>query len=230
MKKLRNTLIFYYNLLLFKLNFHVTSDPALSLKPLGRFGAHWWVPTALLPQRAMCYTAGVGEDVSFDHALIDQLHARVFAFDPTPRAITFAAKHTKRGFRFFPIGLWSRNSRQKFFTPSDPTMVSHSILNLQETSEYFMADCKKLKTVMTQLRHTKIDLLKLDIEGAEHEVLADMLRSKIYPRILCVEFDQPALFKRIKQTVLALQKAGYTIIKTDFFNMTLLHHENPHRL
>ena len=37
--------------------------------------------------------------------------------------------------------------------------------------------------------HEKIDLLKLDIEGAEVAVLTQMLDNKIYPKYLCIEFD-----------------------------------------
>ena len=38
-------------------------------------------------------------------------------------------------------------------------------------------------------KHNKIDLLKLDIEGAEVKVLNSMVESEIFPRYLAVEFD-----------------------------------------
>ena len=46
----------------------------------------WIVPTALLSADAICYCAGVGEDVTFDLGLVARFGCRVWAFDPTPRA------------------------------------------------------------------------------------------------------------------------------------------------
>ena len=43
---------------------------------------------------------------------------------------------------------------------------------------------------MRSLGDTHCDLLKIDIEGAEYEVLENMVDSQIRPRILLVEFDE----------------------------------------
>jgi len=42
---------------------------------------------------------------------------------------------------------------------------------------------------MKQYGHTHIDLLKLDIEGAEIETVNQMLDDKIYPTYILIEFD-----------------------------------------
>jgi len=41
---------------------------------------------------------------------------------------------------------------------------------------------------MRELRHASIDLLKMDIEGAEYDVLADMISQRIPVKQLLVEF------------------------------------------
>jgi hypothetical protein len=46
----------------------------------------------------------------------------------------------------------------------------------------------RLATAMQRLGHMKIDLLKMDIEGAEYEVIEDMVRSEIRVRQLLLEF------------------------------------------
>jgi len=46
----------------------------------------------------------------------------------------------------------------------------------------------RLKTVMDNLGHRKIDILKMDIEGAEYKVIDDFLSSGIDVRQLLVEF------------------------------------------
>ncbi len=45
-----------------------------------------------------------------------------------------------------------------------------------------------LSTICGQLEHNRIDLLKMDIEGAEYEVLEGLLESPIKPRQLLIEF------------------------------------------
>jgi len=74
--------------------------------------------------------------------------------------------------------------------------------------------------------HSKIDLLKLDIEGAEVKVLNNMLDNKIYPKYLCIEFD---LYLKKKDTnnetqkiVKRLEQVGYKILKNDNLNITFM--------
>lgn len=45
-----------------------------------------------------------------------------------------------------------------------------------------------LSSVTTKLGHSNIDLLKMDIKGAEYEVLEGLLASPVKPKQLLVEF------------------------------------------
>jgi hypothetical protein len=47
---------------------------------------------------------------------------------------------------------------------------------------------KTVTTAMRELGHSRIDLLKLDIEGAEYPVLRDIIRSQLDIQQLLVEF------------------------------------------
>lgn len=47
---------------------------------------------------------------------------------------------------------------------------------------------QRLVTTMNQLGHTQLDLLKIDIEGAEYAVIDDMLQSRLNVRQFLVEF------------------------------------------
>ena len=94
-------------------------------------------------------------------------------------------------FDFHPVGLWSEDTTLRFFAPRDPAHVSHSVVNLQRTEEYFEAPCRSVPSLMHELGHDRIDLLKLDIEGAEHRVIESMLAAGIRPVVLCIG-DRPA--------------------------------------
>lgn len=86
-----------------------------------------------------------------------------------------------------------------------------------------MAKCYRLETIMQVLRHTAIDLLKIDIEGAEHAVIHDLLTTTaIRPKCICVEIDQPTSFMRMFKLVSQLEKAGYQLQYRSFFNFTFL--------
>jgi FkbM family methyltransferase len=43
---------------------------------------------------------------------------------------------------------------------------------------------------MEQLGHDRIDLLKIDIEGAEYKVIESILADKLDIRVICVEYDE----------------------------------------
>ncbi len=163
------------------------------LAVLGSKCGAWPIPLNELNLQSVCYLAGVGEDITFDLALIEQVGCTVHAFDPTPRAIAHvqSVAATEPRFKFQAVGVWSMDQTLRFYQPAKPSHVSHSILNLQKTDVYFEAPCRSIASLMQQHGHHHIDLLKLDIEGAEYAVLQAMFDANIFPKILCVEFDQP---------------------------------------
>jgi hypothetical protein len=91
-------------------------------------------------------------------------------------------------------------------------------------SNYDIVEVDSIKNIMLKNNHKKIDLLKLDIEGAENIVLEQMLDDNIYPKYLCIEFD--LLIKNkdnnnsTKNIIHRLLNQGYKIIINDNLNIT----------
>jgi FkbM family methyltransferase len=200
---------------------------------LGSKYGGWVIPDNYITQKSLCYCVGAGEDISFDLELIEKYGCNVYSFDPTPRAL----KHIQsikeliaqgkcattchgyaypqnsalfESYFFNAIGLWDADKNIKFFAPQNSLHISHSIVNLQKTNSFFIAPCKKLSTIMKDLGHTRLDLLKIDIEGAEYNVLKNMLYENIKPTILCIEFHPVKDFD-LKKTLYDLMLAGYSI-------------------
>ena len=195
----------------------------LKLKKLGSEYGGWVVPVEHLSASSVCYCGGVGEDITFDIELIERFGCSVFAFDPTPRAIAFVdGMSPPDNFHFFPWGLWDTETTLKFFEPANPLHVSHSVVNLEETSRYFEAACKPLSGIAHELGHKKIDLIKIDIEGAEFAVISDLIRHEMIPDIMCVEFDQPCPPWRIHKAVRDLESAGLELVSIDLWNYTFV--------
>jgi FkbM family methyltransferase len=198
-----------------------TLVPRRDLVELGDFRASWIVPETLLPFGGVCYCGGVGENISFDLELVGKYGCDVYAFDPTPRAIKFVESAPRPvAFHFIPYGIWSAETSLRFYVPRNPLHVSHSAVNLQKTAEFFTAKCKPISSIMKELNHERLDLLKLDIEGAEYAALEDILSNGIHPRIVCVEFDQPTWIFRTIRMVKRMMSDGYSLVSIEGWNYT----------
>lgn len=184
----------------------------------------WSVAANLIGPDSICYCAGVGEDVSFDLGLIERFGCHVWAFDPTPRAIAFVEPIVQREprFHFQPVGLWTGTSIQRFYAPPNAAHVSHSITNLRNTETYFEAPCRRLSDLMRENGHDHIDLVKLDIEGAEYSVLGTLIEDGVFPAVIDVEFDQPAPLAGMLTASRKLTAAGYQLVAIDRWNYTFV--------
>jgi FkbM family methyltransferase len=195
-----------------------------ALVRLGSPGGGWWVPGDVLAPGNVAYCAGAGEDISFDL----ELHRRgldVVTIDPTPRAgahVRAVAPGDHR-FHFVPVGLWHERTELTFYAPHDPRDVSHSVLNLQHTRQdrAFIATVDTLSGIMAGQGHDHIDLLKVDIEGAESSVLPDLLRAGPHPRVVCFEYDQPQSSWRLLRMLDAFRETGYRLVRRERWNFTL---------
>jgi len=199
------------------------SSGSADLVRLGSDSGGWWVPGFVLRPGAVAYCVGAGDDISFDLALHDR-GLRVVTMDPTPSAITHVRAAAPQGerFTFVPVGLWDKSEELRFFNPRDSAHVDYSIVNLQRTSEYFIGKVKPLRELMDELGDTKIDILKIDIEGAEHRVIESFLADGINPAVVCVEFDQPSALRPILQSVRRLRESRYRLVRVEQWNYTFV--------
>lgn len=189
------------------------------LKEIGNIEP-WTVPTRLLNSDSICYLVGCGENISFDLSLIDTFGCDVYGFDPTPKSIAYVkdAAGQNPKYHFYEVGVWDKEDTLKFFVPRNPNHVSHSLLNLQKTDDYILLKVKRLSQLMKELDHEHIDLLKIDIEGAEYKVIESIIKDKIDIKILCVEYDEghhplDANYKdRIRTSVHSLITEGYRLV------------------
>ena len=71
-----------------------------------------------------------------------------------------------------------------------------------------------VSSLVEKLGHSRIDLLKMDIEGAEYDVLDGLLASSIRPRQLLVEFHHRFVNEGLARTadvIARLQREGYRL-------------------
>ena len=151
--------------------------------------------TAALPRRPIVYSFGLGEDTSWDEGMLDT-GAHVYGFDPTPRAAEYVYKRAElrrhaNSFTYKKEGLAVEVGTVRFTLPQNPAHVSLRKGVFSNTANTLDLSVNSLPNLMKINGHVHIDILKLDIEGAEYEVLEDLLKRQYFPFTqLLVEFHQ----------------------------------------
>ena len=213
----------------------------------------WYCDRRLLGAGKAAMCCGAGEDISFDVALNSSWDMKVTCVDPTPRAIrhveALLAAHAAdarmmieagplhydlcgfrpAAFHFVASAVWSKDGVLDLYAPRNPAFVSYSALNLQRTSARIQVRASTLESLVRELGITQLSVLKLDIEGAEHEVLRSMLLSSIRPDQLLVEFDEvnqpltPLFWVELLSTMRQLRDAGYDLVLREHANFVFIY-------
>ncbi|MGB5920016.1 FkbM family methyltransferase [Arcobacter sp.] len=218
--------------------FNIKVDTSLKTEVLGTVYGSCTIPSNMFNKDSICYCVGAGEDISFDCELTKIYNSEVFIFDPTPRAKSHFEQLEKSvknqtkmpidssktlfyeinkeqlsRLKFLEYGIWKETKKVQFYAPQKKEYVSHSIVNLQKKHSTFEAQCYTVKDLMEKLNHKKIDLLKLDVEGAEYDVIDNLISSKLDIHILYIEFHEIENFiEKTKKSVKDLSQLGYKVI------------------
>ena len=170
-------------------------------------GDHGWViDESSIDSESIIYSVGVGSNIDFDLKLIDSLGVTIHAFDPTPRSMEWVkGQSLPNKFIFHPVGLAAENGFMTFYPPAKSTSTHFSPADRYgNTDNGIKAPVKDIDTIASELGHKKIDLLKMDIEGAEYEVIKALPDSKIDINQILIEFHHMYKDISISQTVEAI--------------------------
>jgi FkbM family methyltransferase len=183
---------------------------------LGNARATWCICPSELSGQSVIYSFGVGEDISFDLELIQRFGVEVHAFDPTPRSIAWIrSQGLPEKIKFHEYGVGAHDGTAVFRPPKNPSYVSYSTLSRGgDRAASVEAPVYRLTTIMKMLGSEKIDILKIDIEGAEFPVLQDLIASMVPVGQLLVEFHHrwPEVGpEKTKEALRNLDRAGFRI-------------------
>jgi FkbM family methyltransferase len=222
------------------------------MKKYGTKYGGWTLPENLdIGTDSILYSAGVGEDISFDILMSANYDPQIVLIDPTAKAVkhwdevqSFYQKGSDftgniqsdyltnisevrpnlSKFVYENIGVWKEKGSLKFYKQENPNYVSQTLVEGMYGDIYDTVPVDTIQNIMKKHGHTTIDLLKLDIEGAEIEVLTQMLADKIYPRYLCVEFDLwlkgKDVYGHTHKLLQKLYDAGYKMVFEEAGNIT----------
>jgi FkbM family methyltransferase len=176
----------------------IGTEPTISVTHKTRLKYHgnkgyggWAIPCDILRADSVVVDIGLGEDISFSESLIAEYGCCVHGFDPTPKSITYVRKKSPRNFQLHEMGVASSNRIATFFLPNNPAHASGSIVKSTHVGNN-QIDVKliDIDNVLKVIDQDRIDLLKIDIEGAEYELLdsASFRNNATRIRVLCIEF------------------------------------------
>jgi FkbM family methyltransferase len=186
-------------------------------RPVTGFGG-WTICPERITSKSIVYSIGVGNDISFEISLIRSFRLpMVFAFDPTPNSISWLSQqHVPHEFRLLQYAISDYDGTAPFFPHESPDCVAHSLVARKATAAHAVeVQVRTLPTVMAELGHRHIDLLKMDIEGAEYSVIDNLLSQKVEVHQLLVEFHHLDRFTpgmspaRTKDAIRKLNRAGF---------------------
>ena len=175
----------------------------------------WATWPGTLDSRSVVYSFGIGDDITFDLSLIRKYRTTVEAFDPTPQAAEWLKQQTLPAeFRYHGTALADRDGFIDFYAPIAGRKCHSTIGRAAGQAASQQVPSRRLVTIMRELGHRHIDVLKIDIEGAEYDVLTDMLDSKIAVRQLLIEFHhrfETIGADKTRQAISALRALGFRI-------------------
>lgn len=176
----------------------------------------WNIHPGELGPSSVVYSGGVGNDISFEHALARQFGCAVVLFDPSPtgRATMALPENQLGAFHFVPIALAGHSGELTFHAPIHA--AEGSFYHSAAPGAAVHVPCTTLTALMEKQGHAWIDLLKLDIEGSEYEVLDEIVTRRIPVRQICVEFHHGLMpHIRRSQTIRAILRLlwrGYRLL------------------
>ena len=176
--------------------------------------------TGILSQKkedCIVYGIGISTDSSFEQRMAIQ-NCQVFGFDCT---ITEEADSVKgKDFTFLPICIGED-------TASDNLGKTWSITNGKDANQTRLF--QPLSQVMSTLNHTKVDILKFDVEGNEWALMDSVLAAPFLPRQLNFELHLMGAYsgavppdlvqgkrrKAVNELMLRLMEAGYGVVSLE---------------
>lgn len=192
--------------------------PEITIPTVERGG--WRFHPGGLGERSIVWSLGIGDDVEFDAALIGEFGLQVHAFDPTPSTGEWLLAHPQPpNFHYHPwavtaadgtLTLYPRIRKNGSRSAVMYTMVADGV----SRNDGIDVPALSLASIASTLGHARLDLLKMDIEGAEYGVLDTLPDLAVQPQQLLVEFHHrfagigPA---RTVDAVEALRRLGYRL-------------------
>jgi FkbM family methyltransferase len=162
----------------------------------------------------LCYCIGTGADISFEIELIRRWGARVRSFEAVPYFVdqlqTLVAGQP--GLTLEHVALAGSDGPLRMQVTHVPGSRSVSAAELYDSDSYIEVPGRTLQSLMAEHGDSRLDLLKMDVEGLEYELLPTLDLRSLGVKILCVQLHHTATVRHAKRLIALLEAAGYELI------------------
>jgi FkbM family methyltransferase len=198
---------------------------------LGTKYGGWWLDGTQVRADPLLVDCGLGQDISFDIAFLERFGGSVIGIDPNPASLEWCRERCPKGMQTQDRAFWTRAGAKLAFhlprpqseLPKGADGVSGSLL---ESHAYVAGGASRevtttsLEQVLADAGREDCDALKLDIEGAEYEVLNDLAARGLLGRVrqLMVEFHHGHTgyaMADTERTVQAVLGAGFQLVHVE---------------
>ena len=170
---------------LFRTNTYDTST-------LGDNDGAWTIVMDGIKSESVILSAGVGHNISFELELIDKTNACIHVFDPSPTGLkTMKKLGHKRGMEniiFIPKAISGLSGNIFLESPDIATEGSWKATTGGNTESTIEIESVSVSDYCRNNDISHIDLLKIDIEGAEYDVIDNIISENLSIKQICLEF------------------------------------------
>lgn len=176
-----------------------------------RYGG-WWVFAPAVTGNPLLIDCGLGKDISFPAAFLQRFGGRVLGIDPNPEALEYSRAQCPEGMEIMDAALWSQAGAELQFhlprgaeeLPQGADGVSGSLIasHTYTGQATRLVRTTSLSEILSSAGRAECDVLKLDIEGAEYEVIKALCDSGEIRRTrqVLVEFHHHCTDRTLQDT------------------------------
>jgi FkbM family methyltransferase len=178
---------------------------------LGSAYGGWKLPGSAIEPSWVCYSVGAGGDISFDLELIERFGVSVRGFDAVQKFVEEANEEAAGEPRFHArqAAIASQDGPIRMQVSHDPQSSSVSSAGLYASHEFVELPGRTLESLMAELGDERIDLLKLDVEGAEYELLPSIDLKRLGVKVFATQLHHVGSVGRARALIAGLEDAGY---------------------
>lgn len=210
--------------------------PRLALTPMpglvdvGTAYGGWTIPLDLVTPSWTCWCIGAGGDITFDLALLDR-GATVRSFEPAPDYVENAREQAAGRDRFTAqqVAIAAEDGPLRLQVSHHEGSSSVSSANLYDTEDTFIeVPGRTLASLRQELGDERIDLLKLDIEGAEYGVMPTVDLRALGVSVFSTQLHHTGSVADARALITAVEAQGYAavacrpVVKLTFVRTDLL--------
>jgi FkbM family methyltransferase len=171
----------------------------------------WIVPADVIEPSWVCYSAGMGGDISFDLELIRRCGVTVRAFDAVAGYVEDGIRQTAGEPRLSAhhAAIASTDGVVRMQVTHHPRSRSVSSARLYESHRFIELPGRALPSLMQELGDDHIDLLKLDIEGGEYELVPTLDLRGLGVRVFAAQLHHNGTVRDAHSLIARLRDQGY---------------------